>query len=199
MTLEEHSFVVFVYDKHGRPIPDAAIEVILEGEPIAKASTIGDNTSPIRVHLSGDVSAVGLRAIVGDHTKEVTVGVDVGTYTFEFPEVEMPSPPSPSSVPPWFAKAGVVFAVLTLLFFMTLVFLSIFGRLPPPEARFLVVMTLSLAAAFSFTFLGANASAKGNIPLPFAREYPIRFAVAGGVAVFVIVLVLASLLYPEVH
>ena len=100
MTLEEHSFVVFVYDKHGNPIPDAAVEVTLEGEPIAGASTIGDPSSPIHVHLSADVTVVGLRAIAGGVTKEVTVDVDVGNFTFAFPEVEVSSPPSRSNVPP---------------------------------------------------------------------------------------------------
>jgi len=111
----------------------------------------------------------------------------------------MPSPPTTPNVPDWFPKAGLVVAVLTLAFFMTLVLLSVFGKLPPPGARFLVVMTLSLAAAFSFTFLGANAFAKGHLPLPFATEHPIRFGAAGGVAVFVIVFLLGSWVYPEAY
>src|SRR6266511_68313 len=81
--------------------------------------------------------------------KNATVDVNVGTISFQFKEVEMPS--ATPSVPPWFPKAGFAIALLTLVFFMGLVVLSVFGMLPPPAARFLVVMTLSLCAAFAFT------------------------------------------------
>lgn len=192
--LKERSFVVFVLDRNGAAITNARVEVLIAGHAVAGGTTVGDPTRPIRVHLSEDVQVVDLRAIVNGITKQVTVDVSVGSITLQFEEVEVPTT---SKVPDWFPKAGLAIALLAIVFFMALVILSIFGKLPPPEARFLVVMTISLCAAFAFTFLGADAIAKGRVPLPFVKESPIVFSAGGGVAVFVIVFTLVSWIYPE--
>jgi serine/threonine protein kinase len=106
------------------------------------------------------------------------------------------SMPESRSTPVWFPKAGLSFALLTTLFFMALVSLSIFNKMPPPQARSLIALTASLSAAFAFTFLGADASARGHVPLPLAKDHPIAFSAGGGVAVFVIVFALIAWLFP---
>jgi hypothetical protein len=97
--LKERAFIVSVCDKNRNPVPEARIEVLIDNETIASATTIGNHTEPIRVTLSEDVTVVDLRAVVDGHTQRVTVDADVGTYTFAFQEVEMsPSANSPADV-----------------------------------------------------------------------------------------------------
>jgi hypothetical protein len=98
-------------------------------------------------------------------------------------------------VPPWFPVAGLMFGGVGGIFLMILVILAVLGREVPPGSRFVFVALLALIVAFSAAFLGGAAAAKGSLPLPFARDKPIAFGVTGGVATFVIVLVLGYLLY----
>ena len=98
-------------------------------------------------------------------------------------------------VPHWFPVVGVIAGLLTLLFFMAIAGASLFGFQVPSGGRFPVVVVMALGLALSGSFLGGTAAASGNIPLPGVRENPIRFTVAGGVAIFVIVLALGYLFY----
>ncbi|PYX31635.1 MAG: hypothetical protein DMG80_09895, partial [Acidobacteria bacterium] len=91
----------------------------------------------------------------------------------------------------WFPIAGTVFAVAALLFFM---FLSL-G--PPTQNRPAMIIVLALSMSFVAFFFGADASVKGAIPLPFAKEHPISVSATGGLATFVLVFLLASRVYPE--
>jgi hypothetical protein len=102
--------------------------------------------------------------------------------------------PAPS-VPPWFAIAGFIAGVLTLLFFMGLVVASLFSYTVPSGGRFAVVVVLAFGAALSFAFVGGSAAGKGKIPLPFSKKNPLVFSVTGGIAVFVIILTLGYYLY----
>jgi Fic family protein len=92
-------------------------------------------------------------------------------------------------------KLGALFGGAALLFFMALVLLSVFGKPVPTEARYLVVIVLALATGLSAGFLGGNASARGNIPLPFAKNHPLAVAFTGGAAVLLGVLVLGRYLF----
>ncbi len=65
----------------------------------------------------------------------------------------------------------------------------------PHTSRFIVTVVLALSAGLSTHFLGGSAAASGHIPLPLAREHPIRFAATGGVAVLVMVLALGYVFY----
>src|SRR5436190_17935329 len=67
-------------------------------------------------------------------------------------------------------KLGALFGGVTLLFFMGLIIMSVFGRGVPTEGRYLVVIVLALSGALSAAFLGGNASARGVIPLKIANE-----------------------------
>jgi hypothetical protein len=98
-------------------------------------------------------------------------------------------------VPGWFAIAGYIAGVITLLFFMGLVVGSIFNYTVPPGGRFAAVVVLAFGIALSFAFIGGDAAGKGSIPLPFSKKKPFVFSVAGGIAAFVIVLVLGYYFY----
>ena len=92
-------------------------------------------------------------------------------------------------------KIGAAFGGFTLLFFMGLILLSTFGHPVPKDARFLVVIVLALSGGLSAGVLGGNASARGIIPLPAAKEHPLIIALSGGVAVLVILLILGTRLF----
>jgi hypothetical protein len=96
-------------------------------------------------------------------------------------------------VPAWFPIAGFTTGGVTLLFFMGLVFASMWGHTVPPEARFLLHLVFALGSALCVTFLGGEAAASGKIPL--IGKHPLAFSVSGGIAVLVILLALLHRLY----
>lgn len=98
---------------------------------------------------------------------------------------------------PWVVIAGAILGTITLLFFMGLVLLSVFGKQVPCDSRYLVVTVIALGAALSTGFLGGAAAAKGGIPLPLAREHPLTVSVSGGIGVLVILLALGSHLFSQ--
>lgn len=103
--------------------------------------------------------------------------------------------PETEEVPSWFSVAGVVFGAITMIFLMLLIILSLFGREIPTSSRFIVVSFLALSVGLSSTFLGGTAAARGRMSLPFFKESPMSFAATGGIAAFIIVLVLGYVLY----
>jgi hypoxanthine phosphoribosyltransferase len=116
--------------------------------------------------------------------------------------VEVPPPvavaekvPKNQDVQRWFPIAGFVLGAVALLFLMSLILLSLSGREIPMTSRFILVAFLALAAGLSLTFLGGDAAARGGLRIPVVGETPISFGVTGGIAVFVIVLVLGYALY----
>lgn len=98
---------------------------------------------------------------------------------------------------PWVVIVGAVLGTVTLLFFMGLVLLSVFGRPVPCDSRYLVVTVIAFGAALSVGFLGGAAAAKGGIPLPFAQEHPLTISVSGGVGALVILLALGTHLFSK--
>lgn len=94
--------------------------------------------------------------------------------------------------PSWAAKAGAIFGGLTLVFFMAVVFATMTGHVIPPSGRFPIIAVLALGLAMATAFLAGDAVAKGRLPVPFLKDNPIQFSVAGGVAVFVIVLLIGN-------
>lgn len=95
--------------------------------------------------------------------------------------------------------AGAVFGAAVLGFLMWLVVQSVNGHPVPCDSRTLVVFVLSLGLALSAAFLGGSATARGHLPgvqlQNFAKLRPITFAATGGLAVFVIALVIANATY----
>jgi hypothetical protein len=102
-------------------------------------------------------------------------------------------------VPGWFPVAGVMFGGLTLLFFMGLAVAGLFGKDIPCSTRFPVLVVIAFGSALAASFLGGSAVAKGRLPFPFTEAHPLQFGVGGGIAMFVIVLVLSHWIYPGVN
>lgn len=80
---------------------------------------------------------------------------------------------------------------------MLLVILAIFGHQIPPSSKFLVVLVLALGAGFGAGGLGGHAALNGRIPLHGIEKSPIGFSAAGGVAVFILVLLLRNQIVPS--
>jgi len=99
------------------------------------------------------------------------------------------------SIPSWFSIAGVIFGAIAVLFLMALLLFSLYGREIPSTSRFIFVAFLALSFGLSSTFLGGTAAAKGAISLPFFKEEPMSFAVTGGIAVSVIIMILGYITY----
>lgn len=91
-----------------------------------------------------------------------------------------------TGIPRWFPIAGFAAGVLTLAFFMVLVFLE---RPIECDQRFLIVIILAFGAALASAFLGGWATAEGYLPLITNKDNAIRMSVGGAVAVLVIVLI----------
>ena len=89
---------------------------------------------------------------------------------------------------------------LTLLFMMGLFAYSTVTQSPLPSGtteRFVIIAIVAFGAALASGFLGGEAAAKGSIPFRFATKHPLTFSMTGGIAVFVIVFALGSVLYPD--
>jgi hypothetical protein len=103
----------------------------------------------------------------------------------------------PKKIPAWFQAAGFVCGACTLVFFMVLAGVSIFGHTVPQQGRFLVVVVFALGCALATTFLGGEAVASGKIPF-FGESNPLAISATGGIAVLVISLVLGYYFYVKV-
>jgi hypothetical protein len=101
-------------------------------------------------------------------------------------------------VPSWFPIAGYSALVLTLLFLMGITLAAIAGNAVPDNTRMLIVFIVAIGIALAASFLGGDAVAKGSVPLPFVQERPIAFTVGGGIAAFVIVVLIGYYVYGNV-
>lgn len=95
----------------------------------------------------------------------------------------------PGTVPKWFPIAGYASAAGTLGFFM---YVALFQSGRPNFAH---IVVMAFAAGLATTFLGGDAAATGEIPTPFLKSNPIAFSATGGIAVFLIVLLLGWTLF----
>lgn len=108
-----------------------------------------------------------------------------------------PAPPSPTpqqQAPAWFAKAGFGAAAAAFAFLVVLIVLSMFVREVPTSVKILVDIAVSIAVACAFAFIGGSAQAEGKIPFLKGHE-PVKFATNGGIATFVITLLILGTLY----
>ncbi|MGO7792890.1 hypothetical protein [Rhizobium ruizarguesonis] len=90
--------------------------------------------------------------------------------------------------PNWFHIAGFLFAFLT---FVSLLYLMIGPSLDPNRGRIFDAW-LAFCLAASFAFIGGTANATGHLPIPLLRDKPMQFSVGGGIAVFVITLLVLN-------
>ena len=88
-------------------------------------------------------------------------------------------------IPSWYPIAGAAFLLLTIIFFM-----YIYINPGPSGPGVVLTLISSFCAAASFAFIGGSAAASGKLPL--FKDSPIGFSMGGGVAVFVIVLLLVN-------
>ena len=99
------------------------------------------------------------------------------------------------SGPQFSLRIGAWFGAAALGFFMLLILLSVAGHPVPDGAKYLIVIVLALSGGLAAAFLGGNASARGSIPIPKVQEHSLTFAVTGGIATLIILLVLGWFLF----
>jgi hypothetical protein len=106
----------------------------------------------------------------------------------------MPPPSSrPRAAPPqWVLFSALLIGVGSLLFIMAVVLLPAFGVTLPCESYRLVSILVGLGLALAFGFIGGVAEMSGKVPIPFLEGHPIRVALSGGVAAFVVGIVAAQ-------
>jgi serine/threonine protein kinase len=172
------------------------VDELVRDLPVAVPESDGDIDDMINPSVQGmSIPADDVDALVTDvaplPTSPVIRHRDSGRY---LPVVDVSSPDSPEQPTASWA-VGLVFASIGLLFLMILVFLSLRGMQVPRESRFIVSAILSLTLGASVTLLGGSASARGQIPLPFAKEHPIQFGATGGVATFLLTMLWCHWLY----
>ncbi len=105
-----------------------------------------------------------------------------------------PAPIVQQPAPSWFAKAGFGAAVAAFTLLVALILLSMFVKDVPSSVKILVDIAISIAVACAFAFIGGTAQAEGKIPF-FKGQAPVSFATGGGIATFVITLLLTGYLY----
>ena len=130
--------------------------------------------------------------------------VDEVTNVATFPELEKkmteskePSPGlGPAKVPPWFPVAGYAAGMLTLVFFMGLVIVSLFmDKTVPQGGKWAATVALSLGIGLSTLFLGGSATVSGKLKIPFVKDNPVAFGIAGGAAVTLIFILIGYYTY----
>lgn len=89
------------------------------------------------------------------------------------------------TAPKWMAIAGVIFAGITMISLLVM----LFAPQDVAASRHTIFnVWISICTASSLSFFGGNAHASGRIP--FFKDSPVEFIVVGGIAVFVITLIL---------
>lgn len=98
----------------------------------------------------------------------------------------------------WVQIAGLICGMLTLLFLMSIYFVSMReGYSISCDSRFILISILSFGAALSFSFIGGSAAANGQLPSQFMKNNPITFAVGGGIAVLLVVMIIGNYLWND--
>ncbi|MCA1576048.1 MAG: hypothetical protein LC794_01635 [Acidobacteria bacterium] len=96
--------------------------------------------------------------------------------------------------PKWLLPVGVGFGLLTFVFLMAIVFLSMAGRDPSRNGKFALLGVMAFGAAFaSATWIG-NAVMTGEIK-SMEGQNPLTVSATGGFAIFLLVFVLGYWFY----
>ena len=127
-------------------------------------------------------------------TEDQNSGIDKSSSSDKHLSLET-NPNSSASSYLWMQVVGAFMGFMTLGFFMLLVLAALLGFEVPSGSRPLIVIVFSLGTALAFGFMGGSASAKGTLPIPLLNKSPLRVALGGGVAVFVIAFALGMALY----
>jgi hypothetical protein len=180
-TARRPAFIVYVCDRHGRPLAGADIEFTLNGQGGFRVPNAQGRGHIENVGVDDELE---VQVTYEGKTQRARPGAQQGTWEFKF-DVD----PNPT-VPPWFPIAGVVFTALT---FFSLLFLLI-GPEIPPGRKMIFNVWIALCVAAASAFLTGSAVAKGTLKIPFMRTPPVKFAAWGGVGVFIVVLILMTAL-----
>jgi hypothetical protein len=87
----------------------------------------------------------------------------------------------------WMKIAGFIFVAFTV----GSLFLLVIGVFPVVSKTIFFNVWIAFCAAASFSFIGGEAAAEGKVPIPnVLGGSPVAFSLAGGISVFVIVLLL---------
>lgn len=103
-------------------------------------------------------------------------------------------PPSGRGGPATLRWLAALFGAATLFFLMFLAVRSTDGKTVPCSARFIVVAVFALGLGLSTAFVTGDAAIRGQLPVPGARKYPIKFSAGGGLAASILILALG---YPS--
>ncbi|MGE0864104.1 MAG: hypothetical protein AB7P34_09400 [Vicinamibacterales bacterium] len=103
---------------------------------------------------------------------------------------------APRKSPSWHLVVSVGALLVTLLFLMGLVGLSIVGYQVPAGSRFLLVLVLAISAGIGAGGLGGYAAAEGHIPVPGLNQHPLAVRLGGGIAVMFLMLLLRDQIVP---
>jgi hypothetical protein len=91
-----------------------------------------------------------------------------------------------AQAPKWLPKVGVGFGLLTVVFLMAIVLLSIAGRDPSQNGKFALLAVTAFGAAFSAAAWIGNVVITGNIKT-LEDKNPLAVSAAGGFAMFILV------------
>jgi hypothetical protein len=120
---------------------------------------------------------------------ETARALNADSLTVEIEEGKAKMSMSRRPAPAWVAIVGAVFLCFTLLS----LFMLVTGMVPMSSNRILLNVWVAFCAAGSISFLGGKAAADGQIPIPHQLGgSPIKFSLAGGIAAFLIVLVVMA-------
>lgn len=100
---------------------------------------------------------------------------------------------SKPTVPTWFAPLGAIFLLMT---FVVVVWLIVSNDDHSDRAN-LINILVALGVAGSVFFLGGTIVAHGHIPVPGGPKNTIKFSAQGGVAAFIVVVVLMHWVNPQ--
>ncbi|TBG08431.1 hypothetical protein ELG79_36535 [Rhizobium leguminosarum] len=133
-----------------------------------------------------DVKNLVIESMRLPNIRHVVFQADPITGEITFFEMKTHEPP-PRQVISWMKIAGFFFTALTII---TLSLLMV-GVLHGIDKSIYFNVWVAVCIAASTGFLGGDANATGRLPMPsFLGENPVTFTVVGGIAVFVIVLLL---------
>lgn len=102
----------------------------------------------------------------------------------------------PKKTTNWQLVVSVGALIVTMLFLMGLVGLSIVGYQVPEGSRFLLVLVFAVSAGVGAGGLGGYAAAEGRIPVPGLNQHPLAVRLGGGIAVMFLVLLLRDQIVP---
>jgi hypothetical protein len=101
----------------------------------------------------------------------------------------------------WILVCGYASGILSILFFMGYIIFLTYSNITeiPNDIKNLIDIVFSLSIGLSFSFIGGHAAVKGKIEIPYIKQNPILFSAGGGIAAFLITLILSHYLFHPIN